>query len=82
MMKGFEEPGLMRSGNAYLPCFGGCMAVCSTSSLLQKRLYPDTSLGVNKAFVVVFVVIFLKDLKVYYKKENKFDAVNNFKTLL
>ena len=57
------------------------MAVCSTSSLLQKRLYPDTSLGVNKAFVVV-VVIFLKDLKVYYKKENKSDAVSNFKTLL
>ena len=56
------------------------MAVCNTSSLLQKRLYPDTSVGVNKVFVVL--VIFLKDLKVYYKKENKFDAVNNFKTLL
>ena len=80
MMKGFQEPGLMRSENAYLSCFGGCMAVCNTSSLLQKRLYPDTSVGVNKVFVVL--VIFLKDLKVYYKKENKFDAVNNFKTLL
>ena len=56
------------------------MAVCNTSSPLQKRLHPDTSVGVNKVFVVL--VIFLKDLKVYYKKENKFDAVNNFKTLL
>ena len=81
MMKGFPEPGLMRSENAYLPCFGGCMAVCSTSSLPHKRLYPDTSLGVNKDFIVV-VVIFLIDLKVYYKKENKSDAVSNFKTLL
>lgn len=56
------------------------MAVWGTSSPLQERWFTDTSLGVNKVFFVV--PIFLKDLKVYYQKENKFDTVNNFKTLL